>query len=128
MRFVLVCLFAIFFVRSGLIAQSGAGRLVCEAKKIQLKYPSGKKQVKIYASSENLTYYNGRMVPPVLNKLIGGSCTTITPGLPCNFYAGHLGWICKQEWKFEKTTALPLRFRLGSKEQVDYLEGKTQHH
>lgn len=43
------------------------------------------------------------------------------------YYTHHFGWACKQELKLEKTTKLPLRLRLGSKEQVDYLEGKTLH-
>jgi len=44
--------------------------------------------------------------------------------IPENFYLQNIGIICKQEWKFEKTTKIPLRIRVGSLQQCDWLEGK----
>lgn len=33
-------------------------------------------------------------------------------------------WSCRQEWKLEKALSVPLKIRLGSVEQSDFLEGK----
>jgi len=46
------------------------------------------------------------------------------PTLENDYYTHHLGFFCKKELEFEKTTRIPLRFRLGSLEQCNYLEGK----
>ena len=46
------------------------------------------------------------------------------PFLSPDFYSKQLGFFCKQEIKMDKITKVPFRFRLGSVEQCDWLEGK----
>jgi hypothetical protein len=39
-------------------------------------------------------------------------------------YTKNFGFFCKKELQFEKTTGLPLKFRLGSVQYCDWMEGK----
>ena len=57
-----------------------------------------------------------------LHELFPTSMQVISP----NYYTDRLGYFCKQEIKFEKSTRVPLRFRLGSVADCDRLEGKFQ--
>ncbi len=41
-----------------------------------------------------------------------------------SFYAGHLPFFCREEIKIEHAVKIPFKFRLGSVQYVDYLEGK----
>ena len=45
-------------------------------------------------------------------------------GLPADFYTRDFGFFCKKELEFEKMAHVPLKFRLGSLEYCNYLEGK----
>ena len=40
------------------------------------------------------------------------------------FYVNNLGFFCRQELKLQAVTRLPLKFRLGSLEYNDWMEGK----
>ncbi len=49
---------------------------------------------------------------------------TVKQVIAPDFYVTKLGFFCKQEIKFEKATKIPFRFRLGSVEECDRMEGK----
>ena len=46
--------------------------------------------------------------------------------LPQNYYITSLGFFCKKEWLLEKSTKMPVRFRLGSLSYCNKLEGKER--
>jgi hypothetical protein len=44
--------------------------------------------------------------------------------LPSNFYAAHLPFFCDKELKLQKAVKMSVKFRLGSVDACDKLEGK----
>ena len=48
----------------------------------------------------------------------------VAPVISPGFYVSQLGFFCRQEIKFEKATRIPFRFRLGSVEDCNRMEGK----
>jgi hypothetical protein len=50
---------------------------------------------------------------------------TAVPIIPSNYYTANFSFFCKKELQLEKITAIPFKFRLGSVQQCDRLEGKN---
>ena len=77
-----------------------------------------------------LTKTLSQQAPQAGNAKIFALATTVSPQkilppITVNYYSAHLGFFCKQEIKMEKITKLPFKFRLGSVQQCDWMEGKT---
>ena len=66
----------------------------------------------------------GSTAPLTANAAVSLSKTASPRTLENDYYTRHFGFFCKRELEFEKTTRIPLRFRLGSLEQCNTLEGK----
>ena len=61
-----------------------------------------------------------------LNNITIGEKNFLSPFIviPQDYYTQHFGIICKKELAIEKATKIPFRFRVGSLQQCNYLEGK----
>jgi len=104
------------FVGSGVFAQQKA-----------LQFPLKARVFSLHTRSNWGNKFNGHYRQDRFDKATRGNPICIRPisYLPGNYYAANLGFVCRQEIRLEKSTGIPFRFRLGSVQQVDWLEGKN---
>jgi hypothetical protein len=110
-KFIVVCLLLV----SGKQGFAQSGRLSVAPAPV---FTAGKNMIKPVQLNSFVLLQQPQTALP--GPFILASTTCIRP----DFYTQNFGFFCKKELQFEKTTSIPLRFRLGSLEYVNRLEGK----
>ena len=119
-----ILFFCMIFVAGGAFGQNIGNKILGNENLFNVK-PT-------YQADKNIAFHNYLKKPaskvqqqPVINlnpeiRLNPVSCSVIS----ADFYTQGFGFFCKKELQFEKATKIPLRFRLGTLQYNNYLEGK----
>lgn len=67
-----------------------------------------------------------KQIPVQFYKNTYFSNATLPNYIPGNYYAKQLPFFCTKELQVQKLTGFPIKFRLGSVEYCDKLEGKNK--
>lgn len=93
-------------------------------KQYQVKLPISRDPLKGFDVEKMLRLEEAKPAPtapsvPSMNFLLK------TGPLSPSYYASRLGFICKKELQLDKISPVALRFRLGSLDYVNWMEGKN---
>ena len=112
------------FVAGGVFGQNYAAKRVLDTDIFNVKLS--------YLAGNNITFQNyfQQSKNKIKEKRVSGPKalvykSALSPSIiAADFYTCNFGFFCKKELRFEKATKIPLRFRLGTLQYNDYMEGK----
>jgi hypothetical protein len=117
-------LFCMIFVAGGAFCQNFDDKRSLDKDIFKIK-PSIQE---INKSNSYATFYRSNYKKPAQSKFNIKPAITLNPVscsiIRADFYTQNFGFFCKKELQFDKATKIQLRFRLGSLQYNDYMEGK----
>lgn len=119
-----ILFFCMIFVACGAFCQNYTAKTGVDTDIFKVKL--------IYKTDNNITYQNyfQQSKNRIKEKRVATAkplvyVSPLSPSIiTADFYTCNFGFFCKKELQFEKATKIPLRFRLGTLQYNDYLEGK----
>jgi len=118
-----ILFFCMIFVGKSAFAQNNTSKMLV----INRLYPIKSAFIKTRDTGFNKISYKLEPFQPVLptiNKVSAGISPVSYSLISPNYYAQNFGFFCKRELQLEKVTKIPFKFRLGSVQQCDWMEGK----
>ncbi len=116
-----LCSFLVVFLlifSGGIFGQTNSVLVVEDSTYLLFKSPEKISNFSVYPNfsigKEISPGYFGSVYPRI-------SILNLTSG---KLYTDNLGFFCKKELQLDKMTSVPIRFRLGSMEYVNYMEQK----
>ena len=105
----------------------------CQIIPHKTAFPNGLYSLKSVVQKDNKLNFNTNFSTKKNNNPVQ-KITNTKPGIPlslfpyfvisANHYTQGFGFFCKKELQFEKATKVPFKFRLGTVQYCDWMEGK----
>ena len=119
-----ILFFCMIFVGKAVFGQQKIGKVL----KINDLYTTNTAFKKIENPGLNIFNYKFNKIntaPAIISKPSAVFNSVTYSLISPNYYSQNFGFFCKKELQLEKVIRIPFKFRLGSVQQCDWIEGKA---